>query len=102
MLLQAMFYRIELHASMLRFKSLRLEGSTIFLEGFQSAAESYFPESERALKPFPIPSDGDRSLVEAVLGYMGSMQAMIYLHRFAEEFMAGKPTTPPIFSRPGH
>ena len=102
-LLQDIFYLIRLHASTLRFKSLRLEGSTtIFLDGFVSAAESQSCESGQALNPFPVPVDGDRSLAKAVVVYMGSLEALMYLHVFAKEIMAGKPTTPPIFSRLGH
>ena len=102
MLLQAIFYRIRLRASTLRFKSLRLAGSTIFLDDFQFASEFHSRESGQALKPFPVPLDGDRSLAEAVLVYMGSMEAMAYLHGFAKELMTGKPITPPMFSRIRH
>ena len=84
MVLQAIMYRIRLHASTLRFKSLRLEGSTIFLDGY------HFAESEQLLKPFPIPLNGDRSLAEAVLVYMGCSEAMRYLYRFAKELFNGK------------
>ena len=89
MLLQAVVYLFRLHASTLRFKSLRLEGSTIFLDGFQFA-ESQSHESERALKPFPVPFDGDGNLAEAVLVYTGSVEAMMYLHSFADELLDGK------------
>ena len=102
MLLQAIVYRIGLHASTLRFKSLRLEGSTIFLDGFQFAAESDSRESGQTLKPFPVPLDGDRSLAEAVVVYRGCLEAMAYLHGFAKQLMAGKPITPPMFSRIRH
>ena len=102
MLLQAIIYRIGLHASTLRFKSLRLEGSTIFIDGFQFAADSHSREPWQALKPFPVPLDGDRSLAEAVVVYRGCMEAMAYLHGFAKQLMAGKPVTPPMFSRIRH
>lgn len=92
LLLQAIIYRIRLHASPLRFKSMRLEGSIIYLDGFQ------FDGSERLLKPFPICMDGDRSLAEAVLVHMGCMEAMMYLHSFAKELLPGKPTLSPMFS----
>jgi hypothetical protein len=37
--------------------------------------------------------DGDRRLFEAVLVYMGCMEALMYLHSFAKEFLTGnKPT----------
>ena len=93
MLLTAIICRIRLHASTLRFKSLRFEDSTLFLDGFQSAAEPHYRESEQALKPFPVPLNGDPRMIGALLAYMGSMDAMIYLHSFVEELMACKPTT---------
>lgn len=86
-LLQAIIYRIRLHASPLRFKSVRVEGSVISLHGFE-----FFDGSERLLKPFPVCLDCDRSLAEAVLVYMGCMEAMMYLHGFAEKLLAGKLT----------
>ena len=89
MLLQAIMYRIRMHASTLQFKSLRLEGSTIFLDGYHFA-ESHSREPERVLKPFPVPLNGDRSLAEAVLVYLGCGDAMTYLHSFAEELLTGK------------
>ena len=97
LLLQAIIYRIRLHASSLRFRSLRLQGSTIFLDGFQ-CNEYLFSESEQMLKPFPISLDGDPSLVEPVLVYMGCMEAMMYLHGFAKELLAGMANTPLMFS----
>lgn len=92
LLLQAIIYRIRLHASPLRFKSVRLEGSIISLDEFQ------FNGLERQLKPFPGCLDGDQSLAKAVLVYMGCMEAMMYLHSFAEELLSGKPTLSSIFS----
>jgi hypothetical protein len=35
LLLQAIIYRIRLHTSPIQFKSVRIEGSNIFLNGFQ-------------------------------------------------------------------
>ena len=102
MLLQAIIYRIRLHASPLRFKSLRLEGSTIFLDGFQSTTEFHSRESEPALKPFPIPLDGDGSSAKAVVVYMASLEAMRYLHGFTKELLASNPTRSPISSQIGH
>ena len=67
-----------------------------------SGAGSHSRESEQALKPFPVPIDGDQSLAKAAVVYMGSLEALMYLHGFAKEIMAGKPTTPPMFSRLGH
>ena len=98
LLLQAIIYRIRLHAWPLRFDSLRLEGSTIFLHGFQ-LNELQSRELNQILKPFPFPLDSDRSLAEAVLVYMGCVEAMMYLHGFAKELFAGKPATSPIFPR---
>ena len=71
---------------------MRLEGSIISLDGFQ------FNELERLLKPFPVCLDGDRSLAEAVLVYMGCMEAITYLYSFAEELLAGKTTLSSLFS----
>ncbi len=81
-----------MHASPLRFKSVRLEGSTIFLDGFQING------LERLLKPFPACWDGLRNLAEAVIISIGYMEAIVYLYSFAEELLAGKPTLLPIFS----
>lgn len=84
--------RIRLHASPLRFKSVRLEGSIVYLDGFQ------FDGLERQLKPFAVRLNGDRSLFEAVLKYMGFTEAMMCLHGFVEELLAGKPTLSSIIS----
>ena len=65
---------------------MRLEGSIISLDGYQ------FDRLERLLKPFPVYLDGDRSVLEAVLVYVGCTAAMMYLHNFAEELLAGKLT----------
>ena len=78
--------RIRLHASPLQFKSVRLEGSIVYLDEYQ------FDGLKRQLKPFAVCLSGDRSLFEAVLVYMGFTEAMMYLHSFAEELLAGKPT----------
>jgi hypothetical protein len=93
-LLQAIIYRIRLHASPIQFKSVRIEGSNIFLNGFQFDVSDTQPQ----LKPFPVCLDGNRSLFEAVLVYMGCMEAMMYLYSFAQELLAGKPTLLSIFS----
>ena len=94
LLLQAIIYRIRLHASPLRFKSARIEGSIIYLEGFQVD----ILDTQRQLKPFPVCLNGDRSPLEAVLVYMGCMEAMMYLHSFAKELLVGKSTLSSIFS----
>jgi hypothetical protein len=88
LLLQAIIYRIRLHASPLRFKSARIEGSVIYLEGFQFDGL----DTQRQLKPFPVSLDDDRRPFEAVLVYMGCMEAMMYLHSFAKELLTGKST----------
>jgi hypothetical protein len=94
LLLQAIIYRIRLHASPLQFKSMRIEGSIISLDGFQVNGL----DTQRLLKPFPVCLDGDKSLFEAVLVYMGCMEAMMYLHSFTEELLAGEPTLSSRFS----
>ena len=73
---------------------MRIEGSNISLDGFQFDGL----DTQRQLKPFPVCLDDNRSLFEAVLVYMGCMEAMMYLHSFAEELLAGKPTLSSIFS----
>jgi hypothetical protein len=88
LLLQAIIYRIRLYASPLQFKSVRIEGSIISLDGFQFDGL----DTQRLLKPFLVCLDNDRSLLEAVLVYMGCTEAMMYLHCFAKEFLASKPT----------
>lgn len=94
LLLQAIIYRIRLHASPLRFNSLRTEGSIILLEGVQFDGL----DARRQLKPFPVCLDGDQSLFEAALVYMGCMEAMMYLQSFANELLVGRPTLWSIFS----
>lgn len=97
LLLQAIIYRIRLHASPIRFKSMRLEGSVIYLDGYQ------FNGSERQLNRFPVNLNGDRSVFEAVLMYMGCSEAMMYLHRFSEELLTGSSSLPPhVFSPTGY
>jgi hypothetical protein len=85
LLLQAIFYRVRLHASPLRFESIRIEGSIVSLNRFQFDGL----DTQRQLKPFPICLDGDRGVFEAVLMYMGCMEAMMYLYSFAKEFLSG-------------
>jgi hypothetical protein len=67
LLLQAIIYQIRLHASPLQFKSMRIEGSSLCLYGFQPDEL----DAQRLLKPFPAPSDGDQSLFEAALVHIG-------------------------------
>lgn len=50
------------------------------------------------MKPFPVFLDGDRSVAEAVLVYMGCVEAMMYLYSFAEKLLAGKSTLSSMFS----
>lgn len=69
-----------------------LEDPIIFLHGFQ------FEGLDRLLKPFPVFLDGDRSVAEAVLVYMGCVEAMMYLYSFAEKLLAGKSTLSSMFS----
>ncbi len=86
LLLQAIMYKIRLYASPLRFKSVRVQSSTIYLDQFQfdvTAGQQY-------LKPFPASLDVEESLFDAVLVYMGCTEAMMYLYSFAKEFLAGK------------
>jgi hypothetical protein len=71
-----------------------IEGSNIFLNGYQFDVSDTQPQ----LKPFPVCLGGNRSLFEAVLEYMGCMEAMMYLYSFAQELLAGKPTLLSIFS----
>ena len=94
LLLQAIVYRIRLHASPLRFKSARIEGSIIYLEGFRFDGLN----TQRQLKPFPVCFDGDRSPLEVVFVYMGCMEAMMYLYSFAKELLVGKSTLSSICS----
>jgi len=63
---------------------VRIEGSIIYLNGFQFDGI----DNQRFSKPFPVCVDIDGSLFEAVLVYMGRTEAMIYLYRFAKELLA--------------
>ncbi|RDL37479.1 uncharacterized protein BP5553_04912 [Venustampulla echinocandica] len=77
-------YKIRLYASPLRFKSVRVESSTIYLDQFQfdvTAGQQY-------LKPFPVCLEVDQGLFGAVLVYMGYTEAMMYLYSFAKDFLA--------------
>jgi hypothetical protein len=94
LLLKAIIYRIRLHASPIQFKSVRIKGSNISLDGFQHDGL----DTQRQLKPFPVCLGDNRSLFEAVLVFMGCMEAMMYLHSFAQELLAGKHTLLSIFS----
>jgi len=93
-LLQSIIYRIQLHASPLQFKSARIEGLIIFLDGFQINGL----DTQRQLKPFPVCLDDNRSLFEPVLVYMGCMEAMMYLYNFVKELLASVPTLSSLFS----
>jgi hypothetical protein len=94
LLLQAIIYRIRLHASPIQFKSVRIEGSNIFLDGFQFDVL----DTQRQSKPFPACLGDNRSLFEAALVHMWCMEAVMYLHIFARELLAIKPTLLSIFS----
>lgn len=89
LLLKAVFYRIRLHAHPLVFKTLRLDGSSILLEGPHP-----FARSKRLLKPFPVRLDSEEGPAEAVLAYEGCAVAMMYLQSFAEELLSGRPIIP--------
>ena len=73
---------------------MRIEGSNIFLNGFQFDVLDTQPQ----LKLFPVCLGDNRSLFEAVLVCMGCMEAMMYLYSFAQELLASKPTLLSIFS----
>lgn len=85
-LLQAIMYRIRLHASPIQFKSIHLEGSIIFLHGYEADGSG----TRRQLNPFAVSFNGDRNLFEAGLVYMGCREAMMYLQGFAKELLVGK------------
>lgn len=87
-LLQAIIYRIRLYASLLRFKSARIKGSIIFLDGFQIDGL----DAQRQLKPFPVCLNDNRSILKPVLVYIGYMEAMMYLYSFVKELLAGMST----------
>jgi hypothetical protein len=93
-LLQAIIYRIRLHASPLPFKSARIEGSIIFLDRFQIDGL----DTQRQLKSFPVCLDDNRSLLEPVLVYMGCMETMMYLYSFFKEILASMSTLSSIYS----
>jgi hypothetical protein len=89
LLLQAIIYRIRIHASPLHFQSARREGSVIYLEGGQP-----FAFGAQQLHSMPVCFEGDQSSHEAVSVYNGCMEAMVYLYSFAGYLFDGKPTTP--------
>jgi hypothetical protein len=93
-LLQAIVYWIRLHASPLRFKSARIEGSIIFLDRFQIDGL----DTQRQLKSFLVYLDDNRSLLEPVLVYIGCIEAIIYLYSFFKELLASMSTLPSIYS----
>ena len=78
-------YNIRMYESSLRFKSVRVESSTIYPDQFQFDVTP----RQQYLKPFPASLDVDQSLFHAVLVYMGYMKAIIYLENFVKEFLAG-------------
>ena len=72
LLLQAIIYRIRLHASPVQFKSLRTEGSIILLEGVQLDGL----DPKRQLNPFPDCLDGDQSLSQDNLFAANGMRTL--------------------------
>ena len=86
LLLQAIIYQIRLRAFPLQFKSVRIEDSTIYLDGVHAGGTI----DQRCLKAFPIHSGIDQGLFEAVLVYQGCTEAMMYLYSFAKELFGGK------------
>ncbi len=70
---------------------MRVQVSIISLHGFQ------FNGLEPLLRPFPACLDGDRDLAEAFLVHMSCMEAMLYLHSFTKELLAGKPSLSSMF-----
>lgn len=93
-ILRAIIYKIRLHASALQFKSMRIEGSNIFLEGFHIDMSN----TRRQLKPFPVCLGSDRRLFEAALVFSSCMEAMMFLHSFVTELLVGKSTVKSQFS----
>ena len=97
-LLRAITYQIRLHASPLRFKSVRLEGSDVILE----QDNIFYDGQERQLQRFPVCLEDNRSLFEAVLVFGSCTEAMMYLHGFAKELLIGEPHTSRYSSRTEH
>ncbi|OJJ35841.1 hypothetical protein ASPWEDRAFT_183849 [Aspergillus wentii DTO 134E9] len=76
--LQAIFYRIRLHAYPLQFTTVRAVGSTVYLEGYKGEVSRL----QRQLTPFSADVKGGQDILDAALVYIGCSEAMVYLYAF--------------------
>jgi hypothetical protein len=87
-LLKAIICRVRLHAATQQFKSMRVEGATIYLDG----VEEHEPGTN-LLRRLVVGSDVNQSSLHAVLAHEGCTDSMVYLHYFAKELLSGRVAT---------
>ena len=79
LILQNAMYAMRRNTMPFQFRSLRLEGSALYLEGFQHNGMG------KLFKRYPSGVDGDELLKNAALVHMAGDEAMIYLYHLAFE-----------------
>lgn len=82
-ILQEIIYKILEHASPLRFESVEVRGSDVFMHGFEVHYEG------RSLDRFPVDANDPTIPIRALLVNNSCMEAMIYLNDFALEVLRG-------------
>jgi hypothetical protein len=86
LLLQAIIYRIRLHALPFKFDKYHIGELGMFLDGYDVPPI----EELHYLKPFPIHLVDNPRAMEAISVFKGCTEAMVYLHSFAKELLTGK------------
>jgi MYND finger protein len=84
-LLQAIVYKIRMHATTLEITSVHVEGTTVYLNGPLPN-----PFCSQQLKPFPVHLFKDQAILESALVYTACMDAMVFLYSFAMEMLRGQ------------
>jgi hypothetical protein len=85
LLLQAIMFQIRRRACPFTFASAGGEEATIYLEKLRFHER----DMRRMLGPFPTCFTDNNSRCEAVLVYMACLEATLFLHCFAKEFLGG-------------
>jgi hypothetical protein len=84
-LLQAILYKIKLHATTLEITSVHVEGTTVYLNGPLPD-----PSCAQQMKPFPVHLFEDQAILESALVYTTCMETMVFLYSFTTELLRGQ------------
>jgi hypothetical protein len=81
-LLQAIIYKIKLHATTLEITSVHVEGTTVYLNGPLPN-----PLCALQMKPFPVHLFENQAILESALVYTTCMETMVFLYSFTTELL---------------